>query len=82
MISWPTNLITDIARRQCVLFLGAGVSKNARNKTGRSPKTWSEFLTAGVLQVTNVSDKKVISNCIKRADYLMACEYLKNSLYI
>ncbi len=80
MISWPINLITDIARRQCVLFLGAGVSKNATNKTGRSPKTWSEFLKAGVSQVANASDKKVISNCIKRGDYLMACELLKNSL--
>ena len=80
MISWPTNLITDIARRQCVLFLGAGVSKNAKNRDGRSPKTWSEFLRAGIEQIANRSEKKVVAACIKNGDYLMACELLKRSL--
>ncbi len=80
MINWPNNLIADIARRQCVLFLGAGISKNSQNSEGKSPKTWSEFLKAGASQVANSSEKRVITNCIKSGDYLMACELLKRSL--
>ena len=29
MISWPEELVTDIARRKCVLYLGSGVSANS-----------------------------------------------------
>ena len=80
MIDWPTSLVEDIARRKCVIFLGAGVSKNSTNAAGNHPKTWREFLEAGLLSVHDKSDKKVIKKNIDNNDYLMACELLKRSM--
>ena len=45
MINWPKQLIDAIARRRCVLFLGAGVSANSINDDGKHPATWREFLS-------------------------------------
>ena len=39
MIEWPENLVDIIARRQCVLFLGSGVSANSSNEEGKHPLT-------------------------------------------
>ena len=44
MINWPNHLIEDIARRKCVLVLGAGISKNSKNEHDVRPKDWKEFL--------------------------------------
>ena len=44
MIEWPDLLIDAIARRRCVLFLGSGISANAKNIDGKKPPTWAEFL--------------------------------------
>ena len=57
MINWPQVLVDDIARRKCVIFLGAGVSKNSRNHEGRIPKNWLEFLSDAIKHVPNGSAK-------------------------
>lgn len=75
MINWPSSLIKDIARRNCVLYLGSGVSHNSQNANGEHPMTWVEFLNNSTNN-TDLSNKqkKEISNKIKVSDYLMACE--------
>lgn len=77
MICWPKSLISDLARRRSVLFLGSGISKNAKNAAGLHPKDWGEFLQEGASKVSSSSKKALITKCIKNGDYLLACELLK-----
>lgn len=80
MINWPQVLVDDIARRKCVIFLGAGVSKNSTNHVGRIPKNWLEFLSDAIEHVPNASAKKLSNKLIKQKDYLTACEVIKDSM--
>lgn len=77
MISWPQDVVMDIARRRCVLFLGSGVSRNSTNAEDRSPQTWHSFLSSA-LQI--ISPKQHINKLLKENDYLTACELIKRSL--
>ncbi len=78
MIEWPDKLVDDIARRQVVIFIGAGVSRNAIGRNGARPPMWTELLEDALKQCRQ--DCKHISSEIKRHDYLMACELLKEKL--
>jgi hypothetical protein len=77
MIVWPNDLIDDIARRKCVLVLGAGVSKNSTNDAGSRPKDWKEFL---LLASDNIPGKTEIRKQINSGDFLTACELIKKEL--
>lgn len=80
MINWPHSLIEDISRRRCVIFIGAGVSKNSENEEGRVPKNWFEFLSGAITRLNNASDKKVSTRLLRERDFLTACEVIKDSL--
>lgn len=45
MITWPNMLVTEVARRRCILFLGAGVASSAQTEQGVRPVAWKAFLT-------------------------------------
>ena len=77
MINWPENIISDIARRKCVLVLGAGVSKNSSNSKNERPKDWKEVLLHGA---GKTNKKKLITGLVKVGDLLTACEILKKVL--
>lgn len=77
MIDWPRELVSDLARRRTVLFLGSGISRNSANASGRRPKTWLEFLVSATQSVTPNQHIKAL---IKERDYLTACEVLKREL--
>ena len=80
-VSWPPQLISDVARRRCVLFLGAGISAQAQSATGACPKMWGDFLTVAKDQITgNDSLKRQIKKLIKERDYLTACQLIKDGL--
>lgn len=81
MIDWPNNVITDIARRQCILYLGSGVSHNSINAEGKRPMTWRAFLEKGAERnELSSKEKKEIKAKVRSFDYLMACELLKRYL--
>lgn len=44
MLQWPDDLVDVVARRKCVLYLGAGVSANSISDNGKKPPTWKCFL--------------------------------------
>lgn len=77
MISWTEDIVDDIARRRCVLVLGAGVSKNSTNVGGERPKDWREFLQEAS---KNLNSKTEIQKQIKSGDFLTACELIKKEL--
>lgn len=80
MITWPSTLVDELARRRAIIFLGSGVSKNSAGINGKRPPLWKEFLEIGL---TKCSDKKrhaEISKLIKSSDLLTACELLHDAL--
>jgi hypothetical protein len=81
MITWPDSLITEIARRRSVIFLGAGISMQCQNASGQQPKNWNQLLTAAVNQVPGASArKKEIQKLISVGDYLTACEVIREKM--
>jgi hypothetical protein len=82
-MKWPDALISDVAARRAVLFLGAGVSMNSVGQDGKSrPKSWPGFLEAGAKKIGSPNSKlvKQIKELISRNDLLTACEVIKNKL--
>jgi hypothetical protein len=80
MITWPTDLVRDIARRRSVLFLGAGISKNATNAAGERPVNWDEFLKVLATQVPAGDKRDAVTECITEGDLLTACEIARKAL--
>lgn len=80
MINWPEEMIKDIAARRSVLFLGAGVSKNAENARGEHPKDWKEYLTHLASRVSDSVRREEILACIADNDLLTACELARKYL--
>ena len=79
IINWPTELVSDIARRRSVLYLGAGVSANARNDRGEAPLTWEKFLRR-LLDEIPTSEHEYIEKLLEQENYLLACEIIKEKL--
>lgn len=77
MINWHNDIVEDIARRKCVIFIGAGVSKNSTNATGLRPKDWGEFLTKASSMTSKTS---LVNRLIKVSDFLTACEVIRQDL--
>lgn len=83
MIRWPEDLVNDIARRRCVLYLGAGVSANSIGKDGVTrPITWAEFLKISLKRYSDILDdyKVTIDELINKEQYLLACELLVDKI--
>lgn len=74
MINWPKTLITEVARRRCILFLGAGVAAAASNTAGKRPKEWKEFLKAAVDLVNDGDKKSEINTLIDSNRLLLALQ--------
>lgn len=80
MIEWPEDLVRDIAARRSVLFLGAGVSRNAENERGIRPREWTEYLRHLASLVADDVQRAEIIHCINDADLLTACELARKYL--
>lgn len=78
MIQWPPTVVDDIARRRSVIFLGAGISRQAQNAQGVRPKMWKEFLQTAVAQCP--APTRHITTLITQGDYLTACEIIRDKL--
>jgi hypothetical protein len=75
-MNWPQDLIIDIAKRRCVLYLGSGVSANSENCTGKHPATWDKFLLNIIAKHDMGTKKTLITSLINKEDYLTACEII------
>lgn len=81
MIAWPNTLIEDIARRNCVIFLGSGISCNSTNAGGEKPKSWRALLEYGAnTHIDNNDLKDQIIRKVSEGDYLLACDMLKRGM--
>lgn len=79
MIKWDKTLVSDLARRKCILFLGAGVSMNSSGIGGARPPSWKAFLESCLPELAATSSAQ-IKKLIKNEDYLTACELIKSKL--
>jgi hypothetical protein len=75
LIAWPEELVSDIARRRAIIYIGAGVSVNSVGNHGVRPPTWSGLLDKALSQISN--PKQHIQSLLKQNDFLTACEVLK-----
>lgn len=74
-----TDLVSDIALRKVVVFVGAGASKWAKPHSGNSFKDWESFLKHAA-QSTPRRIQRIIVERLKAKDYLIASEILKTHL--
>ena len=82
MIKWPQELINDIAKRNCVLYLGSGISAASKNDEGKSPATWCKFLS-DILDIRREKLKAchdTIMQLLEKENYLTACEIIVKHL--
>lgn len=77
MVSWPDELVRDIARRRCVIVVGAGVSAQAIGTNGAKPPTWKQFLVDCNSNAPD-GDMQHVTEAIEQGDLLHACEWLKD----
>lgn len=83
MIKWPSDLVNCIARRACVLYLGAGVSANSISNNKSTPPTWDIFLRNVLTHVTGSKRSiKYITSLLNQKNYLLACEVIIDRLGI
>lgn len=80
MIVWPDKLVVDIARRACVLYIGAGVSANSANLAGVKPPMWSDFLcmASGLLHDGDV--RSYVNTLIEQGEMLDACDVVIDNI--
>jgi hypothetical protein len=76
-MNWDPVLVSDLARRRAVIFLGSGISRNSTNPAGRRPKTWIEILR---VLADGVAPNRHILALLKERDYLTACEVIRTAL--
>lgn len=79
MIPWPDELVSDIARRRAVLFLGAGISMNSVGIGNVRPKNWHDLLK-DASNTLPPKTKKVALSLLKKQDFLTACEIIKSEM--
>ena len=77
MIDWGEELVQAIARRRCVVVIGAGVSRNSVNSSGKRPATWEEFLESCA---SEIKDDECVRQLLERKDFLTACEVIKDKI--
>ena len=83
MITWPEELISDIARRKSVLYLGSGVSANSISTDGtKHPATWDSFLRNVLIKKSHdlADQKDTVTQLLDIHDYLTACEIIVDTL--
>lgn len=75
MINWPEEVVSSIARRRSVIFLGAGTSMRSIGNNGIRPPSWKAFLEEGINRCPG--SHKEMKDLLKRGDYLSCCQIIK-----
>jgi hypothetical protein len=75
MITWPDELVSAIARRRSVIFLGAGASMNSVNAAGNRPPSWTGFLQSGIERLP--APQTELKRLLREKDFLSCCQILK-----
>ncbi len=80
-MNFPKALITELASRRCIVFIGSGASAGCLSQDGKkSPLTWSGFLNALIDLMNDKSDLPIINDFIQKEKYLEAAEIIKKDI--
>lgn len=75
MIEWPTHLITELADRRAIIFLGSGISASSTGNGGVKPPKWDDFLKS-LSSKLGQTDQEVVNQLIDTKDFLNAAEII------
>lgn len=76
MIDWPPTLVTEVAERRVVVFVGAGISKAAHN----SMPSWPSLLGDMSKKLTKKKDRDLVKRLIRYERLLDAAELINSQL--
>ncbi len=80
-MNWPKALITELASRRCIIFLGSGASASCIAQDGnKMPPTWSGFLQSLIGMMNNSQDLPVVTDYVVKEKYLEAAEIIKSNI--
>lgn len=80
-MNWPRALITELASRRCIVFLGSGASASCLSQNGaKRPPTWSAFLESLISMMNSDVDLSIIRSYIEKEKYLDAAEIIKTNI--
>lgn len=74
------DLITDLAEKRAVIFVGAGVSAGVQTRAGTTVRIWGQFLEDAADKLHDEAIKKEAKKILDSKDYLMACELIRRGL--
>lgn len=77
--TFNADLVSDIATRKVVIFVGAGASRWAKPHSGNSFKDWTKFLEHAA-KSASPRIRKLVNERLVAKDYLIASELLKSNL--
>lgn len=73
MINWPESLVTEVAHRRCIFFLGSGVSASSLCENGiKSPPTWGPFIRSAIELVPG--HREELKRLVDEKHYLVALQ--------
>jgi hypothetical protein len=76
-MNWPKALVTELAARRCIIFLGSGASAGSISPDGKkSPPTWATFLQNLIAMMKDDKDEAVINDYITKEKFLEAAEII------
>jgi hypothetical protein len=80
-MNWPKALITELASRRCIVFIGSGASAGCLSQDNtKSPPTWSGFLKNLIDLMLDKTDLPTIRDFIQKEKYLEAAEIIKKNI--
>ncbi|MDI9218463.1 SIR2 family protein [Clostridium tertium] len=80
LIPWPKSLVTEIAERRCIIFIGSGISAGCKNTSENKPKDWDSFLKSGINRLNNNETKKFALKLCSEYKYLDAAQVLHDHI--
>lgn len=76
-MNWPKALITELAARRCIVFLGAGASAGSiSNNGGKRPPTWNQLLQNLIGMMNDDGDLPIINDYVQKEKFLEAAEII------
>lgn len=77
LIEWPAALVTELAERRCIIFMGAGASMGSLAEDAvRRPPDWGKFLRNATNLIPNEADRKQALALINKYQFLDAAEVI------
>ena len=80
-MEWPPALVTELAARRCIVFIGAGASAGCIAADGKTkPPLWTEFLDRLKQAMPGGTDTAAIDSLLGKDRFLDAAEIIVNKL--